>query len=482
MEQAEVLTEKLVFVLMPFVDEFDDVYLVIRDAVRLASDSVSVPIKCLRADEIAKPGRITEQIIAAIEQADLLIADLSGNNPNVMYELGYGHALRKPAIIINQDVHSAPFDVKDFRQVLYDRAKLVKDCRPSLVAALQDVFARDPATGSHPRAVNLAGGGSVGSAAPASATTPGPLRPGSDLVAELQALQLKLRFARIKGDWTVQEQAARELREVVPRITVVSSSRSDDTDNTAASVGNCAVELETAGRLEDAEALYRRALGLFPNYTGLHIQYSDFLLDAGRYEESRQELERAKELAEDDNDKARITRLETKLALATGAPSRDVAARLKEDFEADPSNSDKAGAYLLYLSKIPDMDDEYEAACMRWKEAGSADAKWIPDRALADFLAQQDNVASSHRAVKLYEDVLRAVGQSSDDRAAAHHNLAQVYDRLKDREKAREHFAQAYALTPSDSAVRAIFSQRLMKWGEIDAAMAVIEGKPLSQG
>lgn len=84
-----------VFVLMPFKSEFDDVYMVIKDA--CADESLSHQIRCLRSDEIAKPGRITDQIIDSIRNADAIIADLTGNNPNVMYELGYAHALSRSA-------------------------------------------------------------------------------------------------------------------------------------------------------------------------------------------------------------------------------------------------------------------------------------------------------------------------------------------------------------------------------------------------
>lgn len=128
--------EYRLFVLMPFREEFDDIYLVVKDATKAAADAIRANITCLRADEIAGPGRITDQIIEAIRHADLLVADLSDTNPNVMYELGLAHTLGKPAIIISQDVRNSPFDVRDFRMILYDRARLVKDLRASLVASI----------------------------------------------------------------------------------------------------------------------------------------------------------------------------------------------------------------------------------------------------------------------------------------------------------------------------------------------------------
>jgi len=121
---------------MPFREDFDDVYLSVRDAAQAAAEKLAKRIKCWRADEIAMPGRITDQIIEAIRSADLLIADLSDTNPNVMYELGLAHTMGKPAIIITQDLHSSPFDVRHFRMILYDRSRLVKDLRSALVASI----------------------------------------------------------------------------------------------------------------------------------------------------------------------------------------------------------------------------------------------------------------------------------------------------------------------------------------------------------
>lgn len=124
---------KSVFVLMPFRGEFDDVYLVIKDALE------SCNLAAFRADEIAKPGRITDQIMEAISGSRLVIADLTGNNPNVLWELGYAQALGVPTLIINQNVEESPFDVAEVRQIVYDRGRLTADLRPRLRAAVQAI-------------------------------------------------------------------------------------------------------------------------------------------------------------------------------------------------------------------------------------------------------------------------------------------------------------------------------------------------------
>ncbi|MFX0172636.1 MAG: hypothetical protein ACFE9L_12010 [Candidatus Hodarchaeota archaeon] len=71
----------------------------------------------LRADQIAKPGIITTQIIENLIEADLVIADLYDYNPNVFYELGIRHAVGKPVIQIYHPDQRIPFDVAGLRSI-----------------------------------------------------------------------------------------------------------------------------------------------------------------------------------------------------------------------------------------------------------------------------------------------------------------------------------------------------------------------------
>jgi len=74
----------------------------------------------VRADTISNPGAITHQITSAIINADLVIADLTGTNANVFYELAIRHVLRKPYVQICDVNTSLPFDVKDQRTIMFD--------------------------------------------------------------------------------------------------------------------------------------------------------------------------------------------------------------------------------------------------------------------------------------------------------------------------------------------------------------------------
>lgn len=73
--------------------------------------------RAIRADEIDKPGIITSQVIQRVVDDPLVIADLTGRNPNVFYELAIRHAIRKPLVQIIQKGEAIPFDVASTRTI-----------------------------------------------------------------------------------------------------------------------------------------------------------------------------------------------------------------------------------------------------------------------------------------------------------------------------------------------------------------------------
>ena len=74
----------------------------------------------IRADKIDHPGIITNQIITHILNCDLVVADLSGHNPNVFYELAVRHAAGKPTVLLIREGESVPFDISQNRIIFYD--------------------------------------------------------------------------------------------------------------------------------------------------------------------------------------------------------------------------------------------------------------------------------------------------------------------------------------------------------------------------
>lgn len=78
----------------------------------------------LRADRISESGRITQQVIQHITDDDLVIADLTGSNPNVYYELALRHALGKPFVQLLTGNDPLPFDIADQRTIMVDHQDL----------------------------------------------------------------------------------------------------------------------------------------------------------------------------------------------------------------------------------------------------------------------------------------------------------------------------------------------------------------------
>lgn len=106
--------KRSVFVLMPFDEEFDGFYKnFIKPVLKEAGFNV------LRADNIISQQNILRDVIKGIAESDLIIADLTGANPNVFYELGIAHTFRKPVILITQSIEDVPFDLKSYRLVEY---------------------------------------------------------------------------------------------------------------------------------------------------------------------------------------------------------------------------------------------------------------------------------------------------------------------------------------------------------------------------
>lgn len=111
--------EMLAFVLMPFDPEFDGIY---RDLIVPALKGAGYEVR--RADSGVDQQSILQQsilkdIIDNIARADLIVAELSSLNGNVMYELGIAHGLLKPTVMLTQDIAAVPFDLRSYRLITY---------------------------------------------------------------------------------------------------------------------------------------------------------------------------------------------------------------------------------------------------------------------------------------------------------------------------------------------------------------------------
>lgn len=103
------------FVLMPFDKQFDDIY---QYGIKQACSELSIVAE--RVDEQFYSETMLERIYRQIENADFIIADMTGKNPNVFYEVGYAHAKNKLCALITQRAEDIPFDLQHHFHIIYD--------------------------------------------------------------------------------------------------------------------------------------------------------------------------------------------------------------------------------------------------------------------------------------------------------------------------------------------------------------------------
>lgn len=98
----------VVFMIMPF----DDDHMALYDKLK---EEFCSKYDLIHAGDLDNQQNILRDIARGICEADVIIADLTGLNANVFYELGLAHAINKKVIIITQDITELPFDIKSYR-------------------------------------------------------------------------------------------------------------------------------------------------------------------------------------------------------------------------------------------------------------------------------------------------------------------------------------------------------------------------------
>ncbi len=129
---------RLAFVLMPFTGELTEIYATL---IKPTVENSELGLVCKRADDIKSNRAIMQDIWKSICEARLIIADLTGLNPNVMYELGVAHTLGKETLIIYRKDENLkfPFDLAHIRRIEYENTpvggtKLVSELKSTIQA------------------------------------------------------------------------------------------------------------------------------------------------------------------------------------------------------------------------------------------------------------------------------------------------------------------------------------------------------------
>jgi hypothetical protein len=123
------------FIVMPFSQEWSaDVHRILARACEAAG------VRPVRGDDLFTPTDILEDIWQSINAADFVIADITGRNPNVLYELGIAHTLAKPVLILSKEAADIPIDLATRRVILYGQK--ADAWREDLARMIQEAIAK----------------------------------------------------------------------------------------------------------------------------------------------------------------------------------------------------------------------------------------------------------------------------------------------------------------------------------------------------
>lgn len=138
-KNAGVVEGDTCFVMMPFANPVGSYYEKIYEKA-----IIKAGLRPVRADnEIFSTGKIIDQVWEGINNAKVLVAELTNRNPNVFYELGLAHALEKPVVLVSSNDNDVPFDLKHIRVIYYDVTdpfwgqKLMDKVAENILSALQ---------------------------------------------------------------------------------------------------------------------------------------------------------------------------------------------------------------------------------------------------------------------------------------------------------------------------------------------------------
>lgn len=107
-----------VFVVMQFTEEYNQLY---REVIKPICAEFGYEV--IRGDNIYTNELIINDIAKSIREASLVIADITPNNANVYYEVGFSHGIRKPTILLSdRRLERPPFDISGFRMIFYDNS------------------------------------------------------------------------------------------------------------------------------------------------------------------------------------------------------------------------------------------------------------------------------------------------------------------------------------------------------------------------
>lgn len=443
------------FVMMPFAENFNAIYRLIQRC------CVEQGLKCVRADEDVSPGKITGRIYDMVASAGVIIADMSGRNANVFYELGLAHAISDNVVLLTQSTDDVPFDLKDFLHIQYTNTfdgaeRLAADLSKVLSTLVSSADLQLPRDDERRKPL---------------AIEPTQL-PTEELDLGLAHLQAEI--ARAGGD---MQQAAEWLKKALD----AASTGAGDADE----VGNCAIEAERCKFYDLAEQLYEIAVSREPMHVNNRQRYVSFLLDH-RSNDSKKVEFAGHVLAElestpERQERTRALRAQylTTMQKTSGQPV-DLDAIIA-DVVGDGrfGTLEQAAPALLVLQRTGKYGEMKSLVDDLRGQLPDHEIKNL-DRILADAYASSGDNALRDEAITIYEELLKS---GTDESTEVKHNLAtllHIRDRRDASQRSCQLWTEAYNERPGDPSIRKAFAQYLLGQERKQDAANVLAGQPIS--
>ncbi len=110
-------TQPDMFVVMEYSDDYNALY---EEVIKPIGQNFGYHV--VRADEMTSNGMIINDITQQIDKSSVIVAEITPDNPNVYWELGYAHAKNKNVVLLANKNRRLPFDVSGLRVVVYENS------------------------------------------------------------------------------------------------------------------------------------------------------------------------------------------------------------------------------------------------------------------------------------------------------------------------------------------------------------------------
>lgn len=264
---------------------YEDSIQVFEEVVKAACRSLN--IEAYRSDDIDQPGEIPEQVFEALRDEELVIADLTGANPNVMYELGIRHALGKCTIQIGEKGR-LPFDINTIRTVQFLRTPtgFIK-ARTALTKMIDHSLAHGCGPSTAGRIVGMALSVSTGTGI----STPDPGRPeippslphGGESGRDDPALEEPLGFldalAAVESETPEMTERLQSMGDLIREMGLIAVEATEETDHVTKATQRLAIVRRFSAKFADLVRDYDKELVEFEGRTSTIGAAVDVVLD-----------------------------------------------------------------------------------------------------------------------------------------------------------------------------------------------------------